>query len=80
VEHVSRSTSLLHVEASRVRIFQFTTKLAEARRQVVHVPPSWMSREDEVKDGQIDAMGCIELCYHCFTIFYVLGSRGMIIF
>jgi hypothetical protein len=41
-EHASRSSGLLHVEASRARVSQFASKLTEARRRVVHVAPSRM--------------------------------------
>jgi hypothetical protein len=39
--HASRSSGLLHVEASRDRVSQFASKLAEMRQRVVHVAPSW---------------------------------------
>jgi hypothetical protein len=41
VRHWLRSSGLLRVEASRSRVSQFASKLAEARRQVVHVASSW---------------------------------------
>jgi hypothetical protein len=63
VGHVSRSGCLLHREASRARIFQFASKLAEERRQVVNVASLWRSREDEVKDGRANAIGYIRLFY-----------------
>jgi hypothetical protein len=37
VGHASRSSDLLHVEASRASVFQFGSKLVEVRRWVVHV-------------------------------------------
>jgi hypothetical protein len=55
--HTSRSNVLLWVEASRARISQFASKLAEARRRVVHVAPSWRLHQSQVKDGRVDAMG-----------------------
>jgi hypothetical protein len=46
---------------------------------VVHVASSWRSREDEVKDGWIDAMGCIGLFYLNFVVFVVIGPRGILV-
>jgi hypothetical protein len=46
VGHASRSNDLFRVKASRARIFQFTSKVAEAQRRVVHVAPLQMSCED----------------------------------
>jgi hypothetical protein len=54
-----RSSSWLRMEASQGRVSQFTSKLAEARRRLVHVAPSRRPREDQVEDGWIDAMGCV---------------------
>jgi hypothetical protein len=78
--HTSRSSGLLHVEVSQARVSQFTSKLAEARRQVMHVALSWRSREDQVEDGWINAMGYVRLCYPCFAVFFVLGYRGNLVF
>jgi hypothetical protein len=44
---------------------------------VVHVVSSQSSHEDEAKDERIDAMGYIRLFYPYFTIFIVLGLRGI---
>jgi hypothetical protein len=49
--HGSRSSGLLHVEASRAKVFQFALKLAKARRRVVHVASSWRLHRDEAEDG-----------------------------
>jgi hypothetical protein len=68
VGHTSRSAGLLRLEASC------------ARRQVVHVAPSWRSRRDQVEDGRVDATGCVGPCYPYFAIFYVLGPRGIVVF
>jgi hypothetical protein len=80
VGHMSRSSVLLHVEASRARIFQFASKLAEARRRVVHVASSWRSCKDQVKDGWVDTTDCIRPCYPCFTIFIVLDPMSVLVF
>jgi hypothetical protein len=59
VRHASRSSGLLRVEASRDRISQFTSKLTDARRWVVHVASLQRSCEDQVEDGRIDITCCI---------------------
>jgi hypothetical protein len=56
VGHVSRSSSLLHVEASRARVPQFASKLVEVRWWVVHVAPSRRSCGDEIEDGWVDGL------------------------
>jgi hypothetical protein len=55
------------------------SRLAEARRRVVHVTPSWRLRQDQVKDGRVDAIGCVVPCYPYFVVFNVLGPRGVVI-
>jgi hypothetical protein len=47
---------------------------------VVHVTSSRRLREDEAKDGRVDAIGCIRLLYPYFTIFVVLDHRGILVF
>jgi hypothetical protein len=59
VVHASRYSGLLGMEASWARIFQFASKLVEARRRVAHVTPSWRSREDQVEDGWVNEMSCV---------------------
>jgi hypothetical protein len=72
VGHASRSSGFLHREASQAMVSQFASKLADERWRVVHVASSWRSREYEVKDGQVDMTGCIELFYPNFAVFIVL--------
>jgi hypothetical protein len=79
VGHALRSSGFLRVEASRTRVFQFVSKLTEARRWVVHVAPSHRSCE-EVKDGWVDAMDCVGPYYPCFTVFIILGLRDILFF
>jgi hypothetical protein len=45
-----------------------------------HVTSSRRSCEDEVKDRWIDATGCIGPFYPNFSIFIVLGPRGILVF
>jgi hypothetical protein len=80
VWHTLRFSVLLPVELSRARIFQFMSKLTEARQWVVHVAPSQGSRKDEVEDGRIDATDCVRLCYTYFVVFIVLGHRVILVF
>jgi hypothetical protein len=56
------------------------SRLAEARRRVVHVAPSWRLCEDQVKDGRVSEMGCVKPCYPYFAIFDVLGPKGLLVF
>jgi hypothetical protein len=78
--HTSRSSGLLHVEASQARVSQFASKLMEVRRLVVHVAPSWWLHRGQVEDGRVDATGCVGPCYPCFAVFFVLGPRGSLDF
>jgi hypothetical protein len=54
--------------------------LAEARQRVVHVAPSWRLRRNQVEYGWVDVMGYVGPYYPYFTVFYVLGRRGIIFF
>jgi hypothetical protein len=73
VGHALRSSGLLRVEVCRARVFQFTSRLAETRRWVMHVTPSWRLRRVQIEDGCVDAIGCVGPCYTCFAIFIVLS-------
>jgi hypothetical protein len=63
VGHASRSSDLLHVEASRARVSQFPSRLAEALRQVVHMAPSRRLRRVQLEDGWVDAASYVGSCY-----------------
>jgi hypothetical protein len=56
------------------------SRLAEAQRQVVHMAPSWRLRQSQVEDGRVNAMGCVGPYYPCFTIFFLLSHRGIVVF
>jgi hypothetical protein len=56
------------------------SRLAEARRWVVHMAPSRRSRRDQVEDGWANGMDYVRTCYAYFVIFYVLGTRGILVF
>jgi hypothetical protein len=79
VGHTSKSSGLLHREANRARVSQFSSKLVEERRRVGHVASSRRSRGDEAEDRWVDAMGCIGLFYPNFAIFIVLGHKGSLV-
>jgi hypothetical protein len=46
---------------------------------MVNVTPLWRLRRRQVEDGRIDAMDCVRLCYPIFTVFNVLGYRGIVV-
>jgi hypothetical protein len=46
---------------------------------MVHVASLRRSRGDEVEDRRVDAMGCIELFYPKFIVFFVLGHKGSLV-
>jgi hypothetical protein len=80
VGHTSRSSNLLHLEASRIRVSQSGLKTIEGAACLVHVASSWRLCRVEAEDGRVDAMDCIEPCYPYFVVFIVLGSRGILFF
>jgi hypothetical protein len=77
--HASRSSSLIRVKESLARVSQSDLKLAETRQWVVHVAPSRGLRQRQVKDGRINAMGCVGSCYPSFTVFNVLDHRNIVV-
>jgi hypothetical protein len=52
------------------------SRLAKPQRRVVHVAPSWRSRDDQVEDGYVDATYCLGPYYPCF----VLGPKDILAF
>jgi hypothetical protein len=77
--HTLRSSGLLLLEASQARVSQSGLKTGGCTVRMVYVAPSQRSRGDEAKDEQINAMGCIRLCYPYFTVFTVLCTRGILV-
>jgi hypothetical protein len=69
VGHMSRSSGLLHLEASHARFSQFASKLAEARCRVVHVALSRRLRRDQVEDGRVNVMDCVGAFYPKIAVF-----------
>jgi hypothetical protein len=78
--HALKSSGLLLLKASQVRVYQFVSKLTEKRQQVVHVTLSQRSGEDEVEDERIDATGCIRVFYLYFTVFVILDRMDISVF
>jgi hypothetical protein len=78
--HASRSRGLLRVEVSQARVFQFASKLAEVRRRVVRVAPSWRLHRNQVEDGWVDATCCVRPCYPCVAIFFIIGPMSVLVF
>jgi hypothetical protein len=79
VEHASRSSGLLRLEASRARVSQSSLKTGGCAAQMVYITSSRRSCGDEVEDGFVDVTGCIRLWYPKFVIFIVLGYMGSLV-
>jgi hypothetical protein len=80
VRHVSRSSGLLFVKADQAMNSQSGLKTGGGVARMVHMSSSWRLRRDQVEDGWVDAMGYVVLCYPCFTVFFLLGPRGTLVF
>jgi hypothetical protein len=68
------------MEVSLARVSQSSLKTGGGAARMVHVASSWRSHGDHVEDGQVDAMGCVRPYYPCFTIFFILGPRDILVF
>jgi hypothetical protein len=79
VGHASRSSGLLHLEASQARVSQSSLKTSGGTTRMVNVASSQMLRGNEVEDGWIDVMGCIRVFYPNFIVFIVLGHKGSLL-
>jgi hypothetical protein len=73
VEHMSRSSGGLG-------FCSLASRLAEARRRLVHVAPSRRLCRGQVEDGRVDTAACVGPCYPYFTVFFLLGSMGNLVF
>jgi hypothetical protein len=80
VGHASRSSGLLHVEGSRVRVSYSGLKTGVGATAGGDVASLWSLHRDQAKDGWVDVMGHIGPCYHYFAVFSVLGPRGILVF
>jgi hypothetical protein len=79
VGHVSRSSGLLHLEASQARVSQSSLKTGGDAVWMVHVASSRRSRGEKAKEGRVDAMDCIRLFYPNFAVFILLGHKGSLV-
>jgi hypothetical protein len=75
-----RSSALHHLEASQTRVSQSGLKTGADAVWMVHMVALWRLRRVEVEDGWVDATGCIKPFYPNFIVFYVLGTRGILVF
>jgi hypothetical protein len=41
--------------------------------------PSWMSQEDKIEDGRVDAMDCVGPYNLYFVVFHILCYRGILV-
>jgi hypothetical protein len=80
VGHPLRSSSLIHLEASRARVSQFNLKTSGGTTWMVHVTSLRRSCAGEAEDGRVNAIGYISLFYLNFAIFIVLGHRDILVF
>jgi hypothetical protein len=78
--HMSRSSDLLRLEASRARVSQSDLNTDGGVAQMAHVTLLWMLRWVKAEDGQVDMMGYIEHFYLNFIIFYILDPSDILIF
>jgi hypothetical protein len=77
--HASRSSGLLHLEASRARVSESSIKTSKGMAWMVHVASSQRLRRDEAEDRLVDVTGCIGLFYPNFTIFIVLCHKNSLV-
>jgi hypothetical protein len=77
--HVSRSSSLLHLEASWARVSQSSLKTGGGTVWMVHMASSRRSHGEVAEYGWVDAMGCIRLFYPSFAVFIVFGHKGSLV-
>jgi hypothetical protein len=59
VGHTSRSSNLLHLEASQARVSQFGLKTGGDAAQMVHMLSSQRLHQVEAEDERVDATGCV---------------------
>jgi hypothetical protein len=77
--HASRSSGLLHLEASWVRVSQSSLNTGGGVTQMVHVASSQRSHGVEAENGRVDATGCFRLFYPNFVAFFVLGHKSNLV-
>jgi hypothetical protein len=78
--YASRSSGLFHVEVSWAKFSQSGLKTVEGATWMMHVASSRRLRRDQAEDECVGVMDCIESCYPCFAVFFVLSLRGVLVF
>jgi hypothetical protein len=79
VGHASRSSSLLHVEASLARVSQSGLKTGGGATTGGARAPSRRLRQRQDEDGRVDVTGCVGPYYPTFVVFNVLGPKGIVV-
>jgi hypothetical protein len=80
VGHVSRSITLLHLEASRARVSQSSHKTGGGATRMMRMISLWRSRGDKAEYEWVNATDCIRLFYPSFAIFVVFDHKGSLVF
>jgi hypothetical protein len=78
--YASRSSGLVRVEVSQVRIFQSDLKTVRSVMWMMHVASSCRLHRVQAEDGRVDMTGCVGPFYPNFTIFYVLPLIDILVF
>jgi hypothetical protein len=79
VGHASRSSGLLHLEASQARVSQSNLKTSKGTAWLVYMASWRRSCGDTAKDGRVDVMGYIRLFYPTFAVFIILGHKDSLV-
>jgi hypothetical protein len=77
--HASRSSGLLHVKESLTRVSMSSLKTGGGVTVGGACGTIAKVHQRQVEDGQVDATDCVGPCYLTFTIFNVLGLRGIVV-
>jgi hypothetical protein len=77
--HASRSSGLLHLEASRARVFQSSLRTSGGVTQMMHMASLRRSHGDEAEDDHVGVTGCIRLFNPNYVIFVVLDHKGSLV-
>jgi hypothetical protein len=80
VRHISRSSDLLRVKASRASVFQSGLKSGRDTAWMVRMTSLRRLHRVKAVDGWVDVTGCVEPFYFKFIVFYVLDARSILLF
>jgi hypothetical protein len=67
------------VEASLARVSQSGMKTDGGATTGGARGTSRKLRQRQAEDGRVDATDCVGPCYPCFTVFFLLGPRGIVV-